>query len=159
LSDAPIADWPTWLLELARKKSTLAAACKSSDGIVSLTHAAVSVKADAEIGVSVKGNRTINLKARCKVILRQVEYAKPGERKQLLHWAACRLGEIIAEGRINPDIASLLLEGAAKTNGLWHDDGPQQCQSTIKSGIGAGIRDFRDRMGTNVVQFKQKETE
>lgn len=147
LSDAPIADWPIWLLELARKKLPLTAACKSADGIgVQDLHAATSGK-------------TINLKARCKVILRQVEHAKPGERNQLLHWAACRMGESIAEGRINPDIAILLLEGAAKTCGLWHDDGPQQCQSTIKSGIGAGIRDFKDRMGSNVVQFKQKETE
>jgi hypothetical protein len=86
LSDAEIAEWPEWLLELARKKPTLPAACKSNAGMgidpctTTLTHAAVSVNSE----VSSRSNRTINLQARCKVILRQVEYAKRGERNRLL---------------------------------------------------------------------------
>jgi hypothetical protein len=52
---------------------------------------------------------------------------------------------MIVEGKIKPDIAVLLLEGAAKVCGLWRDDGPAQCQATIKSGIGVGVRDARDQ--------------
>jgi hypothetical protein len=153
LSDAEIADWPEWLLELARKKPPapwVSVAGIVDDGSMRDTHGA-----DGFCAVQ----PTLHLRRRSKAILRQVEYARHGERNRLLNWAAYQFGQIIAERKINPEIASLLLEGAAKTNGLWHDDGPQQCLATIRSGIGAGIRDFRDRMGTNVVQFKQKEIE
>src|SRR5262249_23937572 len=96
--------------------------------------------------------------ARCKVIQRKVEQAQVGERNRLLHWAACRFGEMVAEGVIKAEVASLLLEGSAKICGLWRDDGAAQCRATIRSGIGAGIRDAVDagRGGGNVVEFKQR---
>jgi hypothetical protein len=94
----------------------------------------------------VKHNQTANFRARSKSIIRKVEHAQPGRRNELLNWGAYQFGQIVSEGLINPDIASLLLEGAAKSCGLWHDDGPQQCRATIKSGIGAGIRDWNDVM-------------
>ena len=77
------------------------------------------------------------------------------KRNRLLNWGAYRFGEIVAEGRINPDIASLLLEQGAKSCGLWLDDGPQQCLATIRSGIAAGVRDASERIA-NVIPFKKR---
>jgi len=138
LSDVGIAEWPEWLLELARSPTIEAAGVRSGMGGVGGEHAASLVMPGF-------GDRTISLRARSTVILRQVQRAKPGERNRLLHWASCRFGEMIVEGVIEPDAASLLLEGAAMVCGLWRDDGPAQCRATIKSGIAAGMRDASDR--------------
>jgi bifunctional DNA primase/polymerase-like protein len=152
--DRPIANWPEWLLRLAQKSSApwvsdggirngvpLGNSTGSDDGIDGtrgLYHGA------DDWSRQVKPQPTRNFRARSKSILRQVEFAKPGERNRLLNWGAYQFGQMVAEGKINPDIAALLLEGAAKVCGLWHDDGPAQCKATIKSGIAAGIRDARE---------------
>jgi hypothetical protein len=150
LSDAEIAEWPAWLLELARG-SVQVAAWQSGDvdgGMGERTHAAISTSTRVV-------ERTLNLRARCKVIQRKVEQAQVGERNQLLHWAACRFGEMSFEGVIKPDVAVLLLESSAKICGLWRDDGAAQCRATIKSGIAAGIRDANALWRGNVIPFKQ----
>jgi hypothetical protein len=151
LSDAEVAEWPDWLLALAQTKQASAAWQSGGDGD----------GVDGGRGErrhAAKACNTRDFRARCKSIQRQVEQAQPGERNRLLHWAACRFGEMIAEGVINPDVAALLLESSAKINGIWFDDGPAQCKATIKSGIAAGIRDASDLMPArgNVVEFKQR---
>src|SRR5262249_13964546 len=123
LSDAEIAEWPAWLLALARG-DVPAAPWVGGDG-----------------GMGAWGERTLNLLARCKSIQRKVELAQPGERNRLLNWAAYKFGGMIAEGVIKPEVAALLLESSAKICALWRDDGPAQCKATIKSGVAAGIRD------------------
>jgi Bifunctional DNA primase/polymerase, N-terminal len=159
LSDAEIADWPEFLLAKALHPS---APCGSDDGIGSeirawsldgLTHPHGLYHGADGCTQQVKP-QTLNLRARSKSILRKIEHAKPGERNRLLNWGAYRFGQIVAEGLINPDIAGLLLEQGAKSCGLWRDDGPSQCQATIKSGIAAGIRDASDRMA-NVIPLKR----
>jgi hypothetical protein len=147
LSDAEIAEWPPWLLALAQAP-VLMAAWQSGDvdgGMGERTHAATRTTPE----------KTLNLRARCKVIQCKVEQAQPGDRNRLLHWAACRFGEMVAEGVINIDVAVLLLESSAKLNGIWRDDGAAQCRATIKSGLAAGIRDANDLWRENVIPFKQ----
>jgi hypothetical protein len=154
LSDAKIAPWPEWLL-------TIAFGGRGSPGAWVGLHDGVGVgEREHATGLpqTQKSERTVNLFARCKIIQRKVEQAEVGKRNELLHWAACRFGEMVVEGVIKPDVAALLLESSAKVCGLWRDDGPQQCRATIKSGIGAGIRDAIDLRGRrgNVVEFKQR---
>jgi hypothetical protein len=147
LSDAEITEWPDWLLALARADVQVAA-WQSGDvdgGMGERRHAATRTTPE----------KTLNLPARCKVIQCKVEQAQPGERNRLLHWAACRFGEMIFEGVIRPEIATLLLESSAKICGLWRDDGAAQCRATIKSGIAAGIRDANDLWRGNVIPFEQ----
>ena len=151
LSDAEIAEWPAWLLDLAMGSVQVAAWQGGGDevdvGMGERTHAAIST--------SIRVEPTLNLRARCKVVQRKVEQAQVGERNRLLHWAACRFGEMIFEGVIKPEIATLLLESSAKICGLWRDDGAAQCRATIKSGIAAGIRDANALWRVNVIPFKQ----
>ena len=153
LSDAEIAEWPAWLLELAQGSVQVAAWLGDGDGVdVGMgehTHAAISTSTRVSV------EPTLNLRARCKVIQRKVEQAQVGERNLLLYWASCRFGEMIFEGVIKPEIATLLLESSAKICGLWRDDGAAQCRATIKSGIAAGIRDTNDLWRVNVIPFKQ----
>jgi len=141
LSDAEIGEWPDWLLRLALRVEE---APWQGNGSMDGHEGRIAPHHGASSNPTRENDRTRDLQARCKSILRKVETAQRGERNRLLNWAAYRFGWIIAEGRINPDIAILLLEGSAKICGLWHDDGSAQCRATIRSGIGAGVRDARD---------------
>ena len=151
LSDAEIAQWPAWLLELARGSVQVAAWQGGEDRV----DVGMGERRHAAISTSIRVEPTLNLRARCKVIQCKVEQAQVGERNRLLHWAACRFGEMIFEGVIKPDVVVLLLESSAKICGLWRDDGAAQCRATIKSGIAAGIRDANDLWRGNVIPFKQ----
>ena len=139
--DLPLADWPEWLLELA---STIDA---PFDALQGRTHKSPS-HAYERNGVV---EQTGNLRLRSRYILNKVERAKPGERNRLLFWGSCRHGEMIAEGRIKREVAEALLEGAAKSNGLWCDgvtpeeqaDAPRRVSATIRSGIETGIRQWK----------------
>jgi hypothetical protein len=89
---------------------------------------------------------TISLRLRSDAVIRRVEATPQGERNKLLYWAACRFGEMIGEGVIQRAVAERLLEGAARSNGLWKDDGQAQCRATIHSGIDAGMQDGDGRL-------------
>jgi hypothetical protein len=93
----------------------------------------------------VNGSGTLNFRYRSKSILRKVEYAKPRTRNTILYWAACRFGEMIAEGLIKPNVAVGWLVSAARTCGLVSDDGIERCKATIESGLGAGVREFKQK--------------
>ena len=91
--------------------------------------------------------RTHNVQVRSKRILREIERAKRNDnRNKCLHWGAARLGNMIAEGVIAQEVAEKLLVGAAKTNGLWREDGEAQCLATIRGGIRAGIEEWQSVM-------------
>jgi putative DNA primase/helicase len=81
---------------------------------------------------------TINLCRRTEQILRIVEQAKPGTRNDRLYWAACRFGEIVAEGRLQPVVAEQILKSAAQLCGLVRDDGERAVAATILSGLRRG---------------------
>jgi Bifunctional DNA primase/polymerase, N-terminal len=142
--DRPIADWPSWLLAKALKPLAPWVSDGEGQGIDGNPHAGGPSHGASGVADNAKPHATLNFRARCKSIIRQVEHAKRGERNRLLNWSAYRFGGMVAEGLINPDIAALLLEQGAKVCGLWHDDGPAQCRSTIKSGIAAGVRDAKE---------------
>jgi|SRR5215831_12972102 len=140
LSDAEMVEWPGWLLGIAMG-SVLEAPGGSVDGTGSEC-----MDGERVHGASrTKFEPTINVSARCKVILRKVRQAEVGTRNKLLNWASYQFGQMIVEGVLKPEAATILLEGAAMVCGLWRDDGAQQCRLTIKSGIAAGIRDARDK--------------
>ena len=84
---------------------------------------------------------TLSVPLRSTYLLRGVERAEPGNRNALLHWSACRFGNMVGEGRIQRGVAEQLLVGGAKTCGLWREDGEAQCRATIKSGLDAGIEE------------------
>ena len=125
LSDAPVADWPRWLLELAQP---------SSGAPPPFQIALNGLRAPG--GVST----TRNLRKRTKHILRIVERAEEGTRNNRLFWAACRFGEMVAEGVVREPVAVQLLESAATLCGLVVDDGRGRVRATIASGLSVGAR-------------------
>jgi len=130
--DLPLADWPEWLLALA-----------TTVDVHSDVHAVEGRMHRSPSHVGSEIEPTANLKLRSSYILNKVERARPGERNRLLFWGSCRHGEMIAEGRIKREIAERLLEGAARINGLWRDDGVDQVRATVRSGIETGIKQWK----------------
>ena len=86
---------------------------------------------------------TQSVQLRSRYLLREVERAQRGNRNNCLHWAACRFGNMIAEGKIAPEVAERLLILAAKGARLWREDGADACQRTIRSGLIAGVEEWR----------------
>ncbi len=81
-------------------------------------------------------SKTVNLRLRTSYILRVVEQAEPGTRNARLFWATCRLSEIVAEGRLRPEVAVQLLISAATICGLVRDEGGiRSVLATIRSGM------------------------
>jgi Bifunctional DNA primase/polymerase, N-terminal len=128
--DAQLAAWPEWLLALAT--TVVHSIAHSVEGRMS--------RSPSHGGGGVEP--TANLKLRSSYVLNKVYSAKVGERNRLLFWGSCRHGEMIGEGRIKREVAEKLLEGAAKTNGLWRD-GADQVRATIRSGIETGIKQWQ----------------
>ena len=50
---------------------------------------------------------------------------------------------MIAEGKIVPEVPERLLILGAKGAGLWREDGAEACRSTIRSGLVAGVEEWR----------------
>lgn len=74
--------------------------------------------------------------ARFEGLLVTVLGAKPGERNNVLHWAACRAAEMIAAGQLGDDQVSDSLAAAACRAGL--DDG--EARRTIASALRHTLR-------------------
>ncbi len=70
--------------------------------------------------------------------VRAVEQARPGTRNKQLFEAALKLGTLVGAGALSEGTVIAALEGAAKTCGLWKDDGAKSAQATIASGLKAG---------------------
>ena len=116
--DLPLADWPEWLLELTNG----IADAPALKGCMSTAPSHAEIKP------------TGSVKLRSRYILDKISRARVGERNRLLFWGSCRHGEMIGEGRMKREIAEQLLEGVARTNGLWRD-GMDDVRATIRSGI------------------------
>jgi hypothetical protein len=102
--------------------------------------------------VSLSLQPTASVKLRSKYLLRDLEQTPPGNRHNMLHWTACRFGNMIGEAKIKPEIAEQLLLGAAKANGIYSDD-PDNCLTTIRDGLRTGRHEWaalRGRMGKDV---------
>ena len=73
---------------------------------------------------------------RLKGIVLKVAMAPVGERNSTLHWAACRVGEMVMDGHISRIAAFGLLVGLGRSIGLSLDEADR----TVHSGIGdAGL--------------------
>ena len=105
---APLAFWPSWLLDrlLAKPKPP--------------PHPVQKVASSSrDSGRSIEG------------ILRLVAAAQQGERNAVLHWAACRLGERVQAVQISAAVAETLLMAAAMAAGLPEGE----ARATVHSGL------------------------
>jgi hypothetical protein len=133
VEDAPLAEWPDWLLAeaLGRRRPLLQGPCS----LVGAHH--------HHHDGGDRGGGTLNPTKRTNALQRKVEYAQRGNRNAMLNWAAFQFGRMIAEGVMRRDIAERLLRSCAAINGLWREDGAAQCMATIKSGLDAGMAQAR----------------
>jgi hypothetical protein len=136
VDDAPICEWPEWLLTEAMSDVSV---LKRPYSRVDPPH--------PRHGKPYR--RTFNPKARIATLMHRLETARPRTRNDTLNATAYVFGRMIVEGCIRTrQDAEWLLRSGATINGLWRDpfDGPDKCKATIKSGLDAGIQDeMRDR--------------
>jgi hypothetical protein len=78
------------------------------------------------------------LQKKIEGILNQVAEAGYGERNMILHWAACRMREIVDVDRIPVETAEDYLLQNAYICGLAGEDGERAVLATIRSGLGWG---------------------
>lgn len=125
--DVPLAPWPSWLLELARKPKAerkiepQKITCASLAGVGNL---------------KLTPTQLNNIKS----IQRVVELARPGNRNNALFWAACRFAEYAAANLIRCEIAEQLLFSSAQICGLVRDDGERAVRATIISGLSPQLK-------------------
>jgi hypothetical protein len=134
VDDHPICEWPDWLLAEAMGRSRRA-------GLV------VQGPYERLSAHHHHGNwaATLNPNVRIARLMYKLETERPGNRNALLNWTAYTFGRILVEGFIKTRRdAEWLLQSAACANGLWRDDGAEQCKATIKSGLDAGMRAQRE---------------
>jgi putative DNA primase/helicase len=74
-------------------------------------------------------------------VIRNLETATRPGRNNALNGAAWTLGRWIAAGALEQAEVEDALYTAAVANGLVADDGERQCWATIRSGLGAGLRE------------------
>jgi hypothetical protein len=88
--------------------------------------------ARVELSANPSSNPTRNLKPRVDCIQRRVERERGNNREPMLFWAACKMAEIVAEGKLKLWVAQGLLESACRSNGLWREDA-EGCRKTMAS--------------------------
>jgi hypothetical protein len=103
LDNSPPAAWPDWLFHALWPATSPASVTTARD----------------------------NPNARIDGVLRAVERASEGSRNSVLHWGACRLGELVEKGQLGRDHAHSLLRDAARAAGL----SPIEADRTIGSGL------------------------
>jgi hypothetical protein len=82
-------------------------------------------------------------------VVGNLEATGPGERNAALNRAAWTLGRWIAPGALDQAEVEDRLYNAAMHISLVADDGPRQCWSTIRSGLGAGLQAPVDLAASN----------
>jgi hypothetical protein len=68
-------------------------------------------------------------------LVRTAAGAMNGERNAVLHWAACRFGELVRDGEMDEGTAKAILIETAHTTGLIRQDGIRAVERTINSGF------------------------
>ena len=69
--------------------------------------------------------------------------APAGARNHQLNSSAFSLGQLVTAGLLDEGQVAEALRRAAERNGLLADDGPRQCEATIRSGLRAGMANPR----------------
>jgi bifunctional DNA primase/polymerase-like protein len=112
-----IAPAPRWLIKLARRKPQLREPSNADSGE--------------------DGDASNSDTVRVDGIIYRLRTASEGERNNLTFWAACRLAEIVAAGRMSAEEASALIVEAAIRTGLSEEE----VTRTVKSGFNAEPRE------------------
>jgi hypothetical protein len=101
--DAPLADWPQWLLEIL-------------------------IPASQPIAprVVVADSRALGQ------IVRRLARAHEGERNAITFWAGCRAGEMVASGLLDPETAAAVIAEAATLAGLPYSEAERTARSGIR---------------------------
>jgi hypothetical protein len=131
ITDAP--KWPEWLLAELPKRDL-------GRNNASTTHMLPFTSKPIPLFI------TQSVPIRSKYLLREIERAERTNRNNMLHWASCRFGNMIGEGKFrSKENAEKLLAEAAKVSGVWSEDGEAACLATIRSGLETGIEEWRVR--------------
>lgn len=112
-SDAPPAPLPGWIADLLDPP-----------------------RHEPAVGLPAAGRPGDRVASRLEGLLVTVLNAQPGERNNVLHWAACRAAEMIAAGQLGEDQVSDSLAAAACRAGL--DDG--EARRTVASALRHALR-------------------
>jgi hypothetical protein len=108
--DAPLADWPQWLLDLL-----------------------IPLSRPVAPRVVVADSRALGQ------IVRRLARAHEGERNAIAFWAGCRAGEMVASGLLDADTAAAVIAEAATLAGLPYSEAERTARSGIrKTGGPAG---------------------
>jgi len=112
LCDAPLAEWPAWLL------------------------------ADLQPPMSPirPGRSVIPDQHTLAGLVRKVAGAAEGERNTITFWAACRAGEMVASWLISAEYAAAVIANAAMVSGLPPREAERTAWSGIRTGLGASAR-------------------
>jgi len=81
------------------------------------------------------GHASAGTAARLHGITGRLLAARRGERNRLLFWASLRIGEMVADGELDADVAGQALTDAAAMIGLVGEDGQRAVAATIRSGF------------------------
>jgi hypothetical protein len=113
LNSLPVAPMPMWLIELTRYRPPI-----TSQRAAAATHPGI--PADR----------------RLRSLVRTLMHAPNLQRNAILHWTACRVGEMIADGSTDAGFAFEVLFKAALHVGLEHEEiGPSIRSGFRKSGV------------------------
>lgn len=132
----PLAEWPPELLDLAKSKAKL-------QGVVGgpIMDPRVSIKGMGRITLVHRTTREWRYgRAALRNAFEKMSECRAGRRNDLLNKLAFKMGGLVANGWIEGDTVVKVLMNGAKACRLAHDDGAQECLSTIHRGLSAGIR-------------------
>jgi len=104
ISEMPVAPWPNWLRhQLSHSRRKITSRITVPDGHVLMR------------------------------LVRLIAGAREGERNNLAYWAACRAGEMVASGLLDPDAAAAMIAEAATRAGLPRGEAERVAWSGIKT--------------------------
>jgi len=104
ISEMPVAPWPNWLRhQLSHSRCKITSRITVPDGHLLMR------------------------------LVRLIAGAREGERNNLAYWAACRAGEMVASGLLDPDAAAAVIAEAATRAGLSRGEAERVAWSGIKT--------------------------
>jgi hypothetical protein len=143
VTEAPVADWPAWLLELAHDKQhkhtvPFPMNTKGDGPLVpnGSTRQELPKPFYDKLVALMQGTRG-HYQRRARGLLRTALFKPEHQQNDGLNYAAYRFRELIGVGAITYDAAESLLLEAATLNGYVARDGLRQAAVTIRSGLGS----------------------
>jgi hypothetical protein len=140
VQDAPVADWPTWLLALAhatpQRPSAMPISRNGGDGPLMSPGNHEIPKVLYDMVCKVTSHTTPFNKRRVIGVLRTALQKPEHEQNDGLNWSSFRCRELIEAGIVTRENARALLFKVADLNGYSTRDGIEQTARTICSGLG-----------------------